>query len=104
MKEARTSRHPWLVACDANMNRTNFKKSLWYKRKHMFIEAPGEGLSTCRSKGPNDEFIERTYDCVIASQSLRSKIKNTEDTIEDFQKERCLKKLSQQLVEGRCGR
>ena len=29
VKQARTTRHPWLVACDGNMNPEDFKKSLW---------------------------------------------------------------------------
>ena len=28
VKQARTTRHPWLVACDGNMNPEDFKKSL----------------------------------------------------------------------------
>ena len=50
----------------------------------MFIEAPGEGVSTCRSKGPKCELIERTCDYVIASHSLQGKIKNME-AVEDFE-------------------
>ena len=49
----------------------------------MFTKAPGEGVSTCRSKGSNGELIERTYDFVIASHSLQEKIKNME-VVEDF--------------------
>ena len=62
VKQARATRHPWLVACDANMNPEILKKSPRCKSRHMFIEAPGEGVSTCRSKGPNGELIARTYD------------------------------------------
>ena len=62
VKQARTTRHPWLVACDVHMNPEDFKQSLWFKEGCMFIEAPEEGVSTCRSKGPNGELIERTYD------------------------------------------
>ena len=29
VKQTRTARHPWLVACDANKNLVDFKKSLW---------------------------------------------------------------------------
>ena len=36
VKQARTTRHPWLVAGDANMNPKDFKKSLWCKSRHMF--------------------------------------------------------------------
>ena len=75
VKQPRVTRHPWLIACDANINPEDFKKSLWCKSRHMFIEAPGERISTRRSKGPNGESIERAYDHVIASQSLQGKIK-----------------------------
>ena len=78
VKQARTTRHLWLVACDANMDPEDFKKSLW------FIEAPGERISICRSKGPNGELIERTYDHLIASRSLQGKVKNMA-VVEDFE-------------------
>ena len=45
VKQARTARHPWLVACDANMNPKDFKKSLCCKSRHMFIKAAGERSS-----------------------------------------------------------
>ena len=32
-----------------------------------------KGASTCRSKGPKDVWIERTYDYVVASGSLKGK-------------------------------
>ena len=44
----------------------------------------GETISTCRSKGPNGELIERTCDHVIASQSLQVRIKNM-GVDEDFE-------------------
>ena len=44
----------------------------------MFIVVPKEA-STCRSKSPKGELIERTYDCVIASRSLKGKITQMED-------------------------
>ena len=67
-----------------HVSREDVRKSLWFKSRHMFIEAPGEGVSTCRSKGPTGEFIERKYDDVIASHSLQGKIKNM-DVVEDFE-------------------
>ena len=70
-KQARTTRHPWLVACDACMNPDNIKKSLWFNNRCIFIEAPGVGTSTCRSISPNGETTERTNHYVIASESLR---------------------------------
>ena len=66
VKQARTSRHPLSFACDANKNPEDFKNSLWHTSWHMFMEALGEGISTCRSKGPNDESIGRAYDYAIA--------------------------------------
>ena len=57
-KQARTTRHPWLIACDANMCPEDFEKSLWFQRELMHVVAPKEA-STCRSNGPKDEWIER---------------------------------------------
>ena len=83
MKQARTTRHPCLVACDANMEPEDVKKSLWFKNRYMFIEAPGE-VSACGSKGSNGELTERTYDNVTTSQSQWGKIKKME-VVEDFE-------------------
>ena len=41
-------------------------------------------VSTCRSKGPDGELIERGYGYVIASHSLQVKVKNME-VVEDFE-------------------
>ena len=78
VKHVRTSRHSWLIACDANLCPEDFKKSLRFRSRHMFIKAPREGVSTGRSKGPNGELIERTHDYVIASHGLQEEIKNME--------------------------
>ena len=40
----------------------------------MSIEPPAEGVSTCRSAGPDGELIETMYDCVIATRTLQGKI------------------------------
>ena len=39
----------------------------------MFIEAPGEGVSTCSSDGLERELIERTHDYVIGGHNLARK-------------------------------
>ena len=82
--QARTTRHPWLTACDADMCPEDFEKSLWFQREPMHVVAPNKKRSTCRSKGPKDEWIERTCDYVIASGSLRGKILQME-VVEDFE-------------------
>ena len=56
---------------------------MWFQSKQMSTEAPTEA-STCRSRGPNGELIERPYDYVIASRSLRGKITKLE-VAEDFE-------------------
>ena len=48
VKQTRTTRHPWLLACDANMNPEDFKKSLWHNSIHMLIEALGERLTAVK--------------------------------------------------------
>ena len=42
---ANYTKHSWLIASDANMNPEDFRKSSWHKGRHMFIDAPGEGVS-----------------------------------------------------------
>ena len=60
VKQARTTRHPWLVACDSNMKPEDVKKSLWFKEKVHVHGAPEEGIFTCRSTCPKGELIDRT--------------------------------------------
>ena len=38
---------------DANMSPEDFEKRLLFQSRHMFVEAPGEGISICSPKGPN---------------------------------------------------
>ena len=72
LKQARTTRHQWLIAYDANMCPEDFENSLWFQREQMYVVAPKDA-STCMSKGPKGEWVERTYDYVIASGSLKGK-------------------------------
>ena len=44
-----------------------FLQTLVCVQWHMFIETPGEGISTCRSKRSNGELIEKTRDYVVVS-------------------------------------
>ena len=66
LKQARTTRHPWTIARDANMCPEDSEKSLRFQREQMHVVAPKEA-STCRSKGPKDVWVERTCDYVVAS-------------------------------------
>ena len=63
---------------------TDFKNRLWFKEKCMFIKAPEQEISNCRSTGPTGEKIEGSCDYVVASRSLQGKIKNME-RVEDFE-------------------
>ena len=40
LKQAKTTRHPWLAACDSNMGPEDFEKSLWVRRKQLHVVAP----------------------------------------------------------------
>ena len=64
--------NPLLIGSDANMCPEYFKKSMWFQGRQMFVVVPKEA-STCRSKGPKGEWIERTYDYVIACNSFKGK-------------------------------
>ena len=56
LKQARTTRHQWLIACDANMCPKDFEKSLWFQREQVHVVPPKEA-STCRSKGPKGGWL-----------------------------------------------
>ena len=79
----KVTRHPWLVAYDANMCPGDFEKSLRFQRDRMHVAAPKEA-STCRSISPQGEWIEKNYDNVIAGNSLKGKITQME-VVEDFE-------------------
>ena len=78
VKQARTTRHRWLVACDANMDPDDFKESLWCKEKNKFNEGPVAGIPRADLQALKGELIERTYDYAIASRSLQGEIKSME--------------------------
>ena len=61
----------------------DFEKSLWFQKEQVHVVAPKEA-STCRSKGPTGEWIERTHNCVIASGSFKGKVSQME-VVEDFE-------------------
>ena len=58
-----------------------------------------KGASKCRSKGPKEEWIERTYDHVVASGSLKGKISQME-VEQDFESRPHKAVLSVQKREG----
>ena len=88
MKHVRTNRHPWLIACDANM-------------------CPEQGARRRRLnrqiQGSIGELNERTYDYVIASHGLQVKIKNME-VVEDFESRphKAVTFLVERDTESRC--
>ena len=51
LKRTRTTRHPWLIACDANVFPEDFEGGLLFQREQMHVVVPKEAY-TCRSKGP----------------------------------------------------
>ena len=83
LKQAKVARHPWLVACDANMDPEDFEISFWFQRNQMHVVARRDA-STCRSKGSKGEWIENVYDYVIACNSFHGNILQKE-VVEDFE-------------------
>ena len=83
LKRTRATKHPWLIACDANMSPENFERSLWFRKDQMHVRAP-EGVSTCRSKNVKGDWIEKVYDYVIACNSLKGEISKMK-VVEDFE-------------------
>ena len=50
------------------MDPSDFTQGLCFKEESMFIEAQEAGVSSCRSTGPKEEFIEKAYDHVQDAQ------------------------------------
>ena len=65
LKRARTTKHPWLIACGANISPEDSEKRQWFRNDRMHVIAP-EGVSTCRSKNAKREWVQKVYDHVIA--------------------------------------
>ena len=83
VKQSNTTGHPWLVACGANMCPEIFEKISWFQRDRTHVVSPKE-VSTCRSKVSKVEWMERTYDYVIACNSLSGNISQLK-AAEDFE-------------------
>ena len=63
LKRARATKHPWLIACDADMSPEDFEKSLWFRKDQVHAIAP-EGVSTCRLKKMSKENgLRKFHDC-----------------------------------------
>ena len=56
VKQAKTTIHLWLIACDPNMCLEDFEKCLWFQRELMLVVAPKD-TSTCRSTDSKGERI-----------------------------------------------
>ena len=80
LKQAKNTRHTWLVVRDASMCPGDVEKSLWFQRDRMHVAAPKES-STCRSKGPQDEWIEKpmTMSLRVATSGKISQMKVVEN-------------------------
>ena len=72
--QARTTKHPWLVACDATTDPEDFQRGLWFKEKCMFMEPREARVTNCHATGSNGEFLERTYYYDSVSKSLQENI------------------------------
>ena len=82
LKRTQTTKHPWLIACDANMSPQDFEKSLSFRKDQIHLIAPA-GVSTCRSKNAKGEWVEKVYDNVVACSSLMGGFSNMK-VMEDF--------------------
>ena len=90
LKRARATKHPWLIACDADMSPEDFETSLCFRKGEMHVTAP-EGVSTCRSKkGAKGAWVDKVYEYAIACNSSQEQRmpKVLLDTVEEgFQEE-----------------
>ena len=69
------------MACDANMCPEDFEQSFWFQRETNACGGPERSIHV-QVERPKDVWIERTYDHVVASGSLKGKISQVE-VVED---------------------
>ena len=78
LKRARTTRHPWLIACDANMCPEDFgskgRRCMWWPRK----EYPRAGQKDRKTCGLKERMT------IVANGSLKGKTLHME-VVEDFE-------------------
>ena len=79
LKRARATKHPWLVACDADLCPVDFEKTLCFRRNWMHVVAPRK-LLRAGQKVQKEKWIEKVYDSVTACNSLKRKISQMEVT------------------------
>ena len=68
MKRSRTTKHPWLLACDANMSREDFEKSIWFQKDRMHVITQKECQRADQKKCQMRMGGEKVYDYVISMQ------------------------------------
>ena len=97
LKHTKATRHPWLVACDANVCPEDSGKESFVPRELMHVVAPKEA-STCRSEDSKGEWIERSCDYFIACNGLKenSQMKVVEDveSVVETERRRCRNGMS----------
>ena len=59
VEQARSPRHSWLIACDANMEPYAFKESGWFHESSVYIKAPEgrEGRFNMQTTGAGGEAV-----------------------------------------------
>ena len=60
LKPVRITKHPWLVACDADMSPADFEKSLWFQRNRMHVVARRK-LPRAGQKSAKGEWNGKVY-------------------------------------------
>ena len=74
VKQARTTRHLWLVACNANVDlETITRKVCGSKNSACSLKRQEKEMTPCRSTGPKGELIGRASGDATASRSLQGK-------------------------------
>ena len=70
LNRARTTKHPWLMASDADMSLDDFEKSLWFRKDQMHV---------IREEGEEDEGSEerRIRDQIVINEGVKDKVKRT---------------------------
>ena len=84
LKQARTTRHAWLIACDANMCPEDFERKSLVPIGADACGGPERSIYVQVERPKKMSGSKETVDCVIACNSLRGTISQVE-VVEDFE-------------------
>ena len=83
LKRGANTRSHWIIACDANVDPTEFVGSDWVDDSRAKVGAPPRGSATYCAKGTGGVEIRKLLDYFVVSEALEENIVNV-DVVNEY--------------------